>query len=139
VPACLAPSAALFEVVSRGLQVLSALGGRRLVVGTAEPVHDAAGPARKALRQLAVDLGVAHRVIILDPLSDAVIHDVTGLLVPRNDPRALTLALKVLQSETFRRDGMAAAGRTHARSRYSWDRIAVDAESAYRQVARTPI
>ncbi|PRC45944.1 glycosyl transferase family 1, partial [Mycobacterium sp. ITM-2017-0098] len=183
--ACLAPNAVLLDDVSRVLTVLPALGGCRLVVGATGPADDAAGQDWKALQQLAVDLGVAHRVSFLGhlhpdevattmqsvdvlvctptaspdtpavlaamaggvavvaydvgTLSDVVIHDVTGLLVPRNDSRALTKALKALQCERFRRDGMASAGRTRARSRYSWERIAVDAESAYRQVARTPI
>jgi glycosyltransferase involved in cell wall biosynthesis len=72
-------------------------------------------------------------------LSDVVIHEVTGLLVPPSDRRELVLALKKLQAETFRRQGMGAAGRTRARSRYSWDRIAVDVEAAYRQVVGASI
>ncbi|VEG51006.1 glycosyl transferase, group 1 family protein [Mycolicibacterium aurum] len=182
---CLAPNDRLYEDVSRVLRVLPALGDSRLVVGTTGPAGRPDGADRKALQQLAAELGVAHRVTCLghlrtddvakalrgvdvlvstptaapdpgvvlaamaggvavvahdvDALADVVIHDVTGFLVPPHDVRELTVALKRLQSETFRREGMGAAGRTRARSRYSWDQIAVDVESAYRQAVRATI
>ena len=92
-----------------------------------------------AVALAAMASGVAVVAGDVGALSDVVIHEVTGFLVPGNDRRDLMLALKTLQAETFRRQGMGAAGRTRARSRYSWDRIAVDVESAYRQVVPAPI
>lgn len=87
-----------------------------------------------AVALVAMAVGVPVVAYDVGALSDVVIHDVTGLLVPQNSHRELVAALKNLQAESFRRQGMGAAGRARARSRYSWDRIAVDAESAYRQV-----
>lgn len=62
---------------------------------------------------------------------DAVISDVTGLLVPPGKPEALGRALRSVLGQTVLRQGMGLAGRSRARSRYSWDRIATDAETIY--------
>jgi glycosyltransferase involved in cell wall biosynthesis len=62
---------------------------------------------------------------------DTVIHDVTGMLVPARNSRALATTLaEVLQVDVLR-NGMGSAGRTRAVSRYGWDRIAVEAEVIY--------
>jgi glycosyltransferase involved in cell wall biosynthesis len=62
---------------------------------------------------------------------DTVINDVTGFLVPPRDPVKLADALgEVLHGGPLRR-GMGLAGRTRARSRYGWDRIAAEAQSIY--------
>nr|ABP45924.1 glycosyl transferase, group 1 [Mycolicibacterium gilvum PYR-GCK] len=62
---------------------------------------------------------------------DAVIEDVTGLLVQPGDVNALGRAVRTALSQPVLRQGMGLAGRSRARSRYSWDRIATDAEVAY--------
>ncbi len=59
------------------------------------------------------------------------ISDVTGLLVPPGNPEALGRALRSVLGQTVLRQGMGLAGRSRARSRYSWDRIATDAEGIY--------
>jgi D-inositol-3-phosphate glycosyltransferase len=62
---------------------------------------------------------------------DTVIHEVTGLLVAPRSPRRLFNALNdVLQAGALSR-GMGLAGRARAQACYSWDRIAVDAETIY--------
>ncbi|MDY6995777.1 MAG: glycosyltransferase family 4 protein [Actinomycetota bacterium] len=68
-------------------------------------------------------------------IRDAVIPDVTGVLVPPANVDALRRALRSVLGQQVLREGMGLAGRSRARSRYSWDRIAVDAESAYRAAA----
>lgn len=70
---------------------------------------------------------------------DAVIAEVTGLLVPPGRPDALGRALRSILGQMVLRQGMGLAGRSRARSRYSWDRIATDAEVVYASaVAREP-
>lgn len=90
--------------------------------------------ATEALQAMAC--GVAVVATDIGALSDVVVHDVTGLLVPVGKPADLAVALKTLQAQQFQREGMGAAGRARARSRYAWARIAVDFEAAYRKVAR---
>ena len=68
---------------------------------------------------------------------DAVIAEVTGLLVPAGNPAALTRALRSILVQNVLRQGMGLAGRARARyARYSWDRVATDAEVAYDAAAR---
>lgn len=64
-------------------------------------------------------------------LRDAVIADVTGLLVPPGNAEALRRALRSILGQTVLRQGMGLAGRSRARSRYSWDRIATEAEAVF--------
>lgn len=64
-------------------------------------------------------------------LRDAVIADVTGLLVPPGNADALRRALRSILGQTVLRQGMGLAGRSRARSRYSWDRIATEAEAVF--------
>ncbi|WP_349268742.1 glycosyl transferase [Mycolicibacterium parafortuitum] len=63
--------------------------------------------------------------------NDAVVDDVTGILAPPGDLPALNRALRAALSQTVLRQGMGLAGRSRARSRYSWDVVAADAEAAY--------
>ena len=65
-------------------------------------------------------------------MRDAVIPEVTGLLVPPGDIGALRRALRSILAQPVLREGMGLAGRSRARARYSWDRVAIDAEVAYR-------
>ncbi|OBG86666.1 glycosyl transferase [Mycobacterium sp. NS-7484] len=62
---------------------------------------------------------------------DTVVDDVTGRLVPPKRPDLLADALNSLLRDDFRRQGLGAAGRDRARSRYSWDRIAADTLRVY--------
>lgn len=66
---------------------------------------------------------------------DAVIGEVTGLLVPPGNADALGRALRSTLGQMVLREGMGLAGRSRARSRYSWDRIATDAEVVYASAA----
>lgn len=68
-------------------------------------------------------------------LSDTVVHRVTGMVVAPGKPHELASALKTLQAETFQREGMGAAGRSRAISRFTWDRIAIDAVSIYQHAS----
>lgn len=67
---------------------------------------------------------------------DAIIADVTGLLVPAGNRPALSRALRSVLGQTVLRQGMGLAGRARVRSRYSWDRVATDAESVFDAAAR---
>ena len=62
---------------------------------------------------------------------DTVVHDVTGLLIPPKNPRACADAINTILRDPFLQSGFGSAGRDRARSRYSWDRIAVDTERVY--------
>ena len=62
---------------------------------------------------------------------DAVVHDVTGLLVPPMNADALARAIKSILAQYVLREGMGLAGRARVRSRYGWDRVAADAEAVY--------
>ncbi|KZS66209.1 glycosyltransferase [Mycobacterium pseudokansasii] len=79
--------------------------------------------------------GVAVVAVSTGALADTVVHSVTGLLVPPDNPRELAIALKTLQGQTFQCAGMGAAGRLRAVSRFTWDRIALDALNIYRQLS----
>lgn len=78
--------------------------------------------------------GVAVVAVSTGALADTVVHSVTGLLVPPDNLRELAMALKTLQGQSFQCAGMGAAGRLHAESRFTWERIALDALNIYRQV-----
>ncbi|MGE2729021.1 glycosyltransferase family 4 protein [Mycolicibacterium vaccae] len=62
---------------------------------------------------------------------DAVVADVTGVLVPPGNTEALSRALRSLLGQKVLRQGMGLTGRARVRSRYSWERIATDAEVIY--------
>jgi glycosyltransferase involved in cell wall biosynthesis len=64
-------------------------------------------------------------------MADAVIDEVTGVLVRAGDPRALASGIARVLSEGMLGIGMGLAGRTRAKARYSWDRIAAETETAY--------
>ena len=57
-------------------------------------------------------------------IPDVVEHDVTGLLVPRGDPVALTAALRRLLDDPGLRARLAATGQGRARARFGWDQVA---------------
>lgn len=93
------------------------------------PLH--APRATTALRAMAS--GVVVVAVAVDALIDTVINGVTGLLVSPTDPHELASALKYFHSQRFQRESMGSAGRSRALSRFTWDRIAVDAQRIYHQ------
>lgn len=93
--------------------------------------YDAYGTV--ALRAMAAGTAVVGAAA--GGVRDAIIPDVTGVLVPPANVLALRRALKSILAQPVLREGMGLAGRSRARSRYSWDRIAVDAEVAYHDAA----
>jgi glycosyltransferase involved in cell wall biosynthesis len=68
-------------------------------------------------------------------IPDLVEHDVTGLLVPPNDPGALCAALERLQREPATRSRLARAARATALRRLMWDVAARRFEESYAQAA----
>jgi glycosyltransferase involved in cell wall biosynthesis len=94
---------------------------------------DSAPTASVALQAMAS--GVAVVATGVGAIADTVVHGVTGLLVTPGRPRELVGALKTLHAQDFRRQGMGAAGRARVRSRYTWDRIAADAQVIYHRIA----
>lgn len=79
--------------------------------------------------------GVAVVGVAVGALADTLVGGVTGMLVSPHDTRELTAALKMLTSQNFQRDSMGSAGRSRALSRFSWDRIALDALNIYQQAS----
>lgn len=71
-------------------------------------------------------------------IRDTVVDDVTGRLVAPSDPPALAEAIAPLLGDRGRRAAMGQAGRERARSRYTWDRIAVDTERIYEKLVPVP-
>lgn len=66
-------------------------------------------------------------------LRDSVVHGVSGLLVPHDDPEAWASALGRIVSERGLRDRLAEGARRHAR-RFSWERAAEETEEDLRRV-----
>ena len=69
-------------------------------------------------------------------IPEIVEHGVTGLLVEREDPAALSEAVLTLLGDPQRRDRLARAGRQRAVERFSWKRIAADVLDVYRDGGR---
>ncbi|GDY33363.1 glycosyltransferase [Gandjariella thermophila] len=64
-------------------------------------------------------------------LVDTVVDGVTGRLVPPRKPDELAATLRRLLADPATREAYGAAGVDRARSRYSWDRIALDTLRVY--------
>jgi glycosyltransferase involved in cell wall biosynthesis len=92
-------------------------------VATAEPLGAAA--------LMAMGCGVPVVATSVGALTDIVVDEVTGRMIPAGDVAAFTEVTRRLLHEPFTGRGMGAAGRDRARSRYSWDRVAADAARAY--------
>jgi D-inositol-3-phosphate glycosyltransferase len=67
-------------------------------------------------------------------LRDSVVHRVTGEHVPARRPAALAAALYRLSTDQVTLEEYAVAGRDRAVSRFTWKRIAADANRVYQQV-----
>ncbi|MEZ0351060.1 glycosyltransferase [Mycobacterium sp. pR1184] len=88
-------------------------------------------PPRATAALQAMASGVAVVGVPVGVLNDVVVTDVTGHLLSDGNPKELATALRTLAAERFRCEGMGAAGRNRAMSRYTWDRIALDSLGIY--------
>ena len=98
-------------------------------------------PPRATAVLQAMASGVVVAAFRAGVLKDAVVDNVTGLLVSPESSVGLSAALRSILPQSFQCESMGAAGRSRAVSRYAWDRIALDTLNIYRQVAaprRTP-
>ncbi|BBY41462.1 glycosyl transferase [Mycobacterium mantenii] len=99
-------------------------------------------PPRAGAVLQAMSSGVVVVVANVGVLADVVLDDITGLVVPPENPAGLAAALRTLLAQSFQRQSMGAAGRTRAQSRFAWQRIAHDALNTYRSIGlhdRAPI
>lgn len=64
-------------------------------------------------------------------LTDTVVHEVTGLLVPPRDPEHAAAALRRLFSDDALRNRLGREAAERANRKYGWDRIAEMTESSY--------
>lgn len=79
--------------------------------------------------------GVAVVALPVGVLVDLVVDSVTGVVLSTDNPNELAAALRSLTAQRFRCQGMGAAGRSRALSRFTWDRIALDSLNVYRQLS----
>jgi hypothetical protein len=73
-------------------------------------------------------------VTALGRMTDTVVDEVTGLLVPPYQPAALLHALERVLGDQMLRESLGVAGADRARSRYSWDRAATETVRVYEEV-----
>ncbi|WP_374022480.1 glycosyltransferase [Mycobacterium sp. HNNTM2301] len=90
-------------------------------------------PPRGTAALQAMASGVAVVAYDLGVLSDAVVDNVTGLLLPPDAPAGLSATLRTLLAQRFQCQSMGSAGRSRALSRYAWDRIALDCLNIYQR------
>lgn len=67
-------------------------------------------------------------------LPEVVLHGVTGLVVPRNNPEALAQALQTLVLDPAKRKTMGQAGRAHVLEHYEWGHCVETMVAVYRDV-----
>jgi glycosyltransferase involved in cell wall biosynthesis len=79
----------------------------------------------------AMACGVAVVASAVGGLTDSVVDQQTGWLVPARDPVALASALGQLLADPAKRAALGAAGVERARRRYSWRRVAAQTEAVY--------
>jgi hypothetical protein len=91
-------------------------------------------PPRATSVLQAMASGVAVVTLPVGVLNDAVVDTVTGLVLSQRSPAAVAATLRSLLVQDFQCESMGAAGRSRAVSRYTWDRIALDALNIYRQL-----
>jgi hypothetical protein len=82
--------------------------------------------------------GVPVVTLPVGVLTDTVVDAVTGLVLSQHSPTAVAVALRSLLAQSFQCESMGAAGRSRAVSRYTWDRLALDALNIYRQLGAAP-
>ncbi|OBB65734.1 glycosyltransferase [Mycobacterium sp. 852014-50255_SCH5639931] len=91
-------------------------------------------PPRATTVLQAMASGVVVVAFGVGVLKDAVVDNVTGLVLPSETPGSLSATLRSLLAQSFQCESMGAAGRSRALSRYAWDRIALDSQNIYQQV-----
>lgn len=91
-------------------------------------------PPRATAALEAMATGVAVVAAAVGVLADVILDDITGLIVPPENPLAVAAALRRLLGQSFQRESMGAAGRSRATSRFAWERIALDALNIYRSI-----
>jgi len=82
----------------------------------------------------AMACGVAVVALPVGGLTEAIVDNVTGLVLSLQRPGELTAALRALLAQSFQCESMGSAGRSRALSRFTWDRVALDALNIYRQI-----
>jgi glycosyltransferase involved in cell wall biosynthesis len=91
-------------------------------------------PPRASTALQAMASGVAVVALPVGVLTDVVVDAVTGLVLSQDSPAAVGAALRNLLAQSFQCDSLGAAGRSRAASRFTWDRIALDAMNIYHQL-----
>ncbi|RJL24144.1 glycosyltransferase [Bailinhaonella thermotolerans] len=81
--------------------------------------------------------------VVVSPVGghlDIVVDGVTGVFVPQDRPDLLARRLRALLAEPTTRSALGIAGTDRARSRYAWERVAVETLRAYQRAldARLP-
>lgn len=92
-------------------------------------------PPRATTVLQAMASGVAVVVLPVGVLSDVVVNAITGFVVSPGHPGELVGALRTFQAQRFQCESMGAAGRSRALSRFTWDRVAVESLTIYRQLS----
>jgi glycosyltransferase involved in cell wall biosynthesis len=128
------------QIARLGLGATVRLAGFRDDLGTLLPGADVlVHPARReglgvALLE-AMSAGVPVVACAAGGVVDVVRHDVTGLLVPPGDGRALAAALDRLLGDAPERERLGAAGRAHVERQFSIERMIQRHLAVYADVA----
>jgi glycosyltransferase involved in cell wall biosynthesis len=160
---CLAPNPLWHNGFDIAIKALPRVAGAELVLAETDPTDPSNDLARARLASLAAELPMLMRsadVVACAPrqpprattvlqamasgvvvvaagvgvVKDVVVDGVTGLIVPPESPSDMAAAMKTLVAQRFQCESMGAAGRSHALSRFTWDRIALDAVNIYRRL-----
>lgn len=91
-------------------------------------------PPRANVVLQAMASGVAVVATSVGVLADVVLDDITGLVVPPENPSGVAAATRRLLAQSFQAKSMGASGRSRAMSRFAWQRIALDALNIYGSV-----
>ena len=91
-------------------------------------------PPRPSTALQAMASGVVVVAATVGALADVVLDDITGVVLPPENPVGLAAALRRLLAQSFQCESMGAAGRSRAQSRFAWQRIALDALNVYQSL-----
>lgn len=91
-------------------------------------------PPRPTTALQAMASGVVVVAATVGALADVVLDDITGVVLPPENPIGLAAALRRLLAQSFQCESMGAAGRSRAQSRFAWQRIALDALNIYQSL-----